>query len=897
MQRAINRSRSTESGDDLARRIQAASSGGSALDAATRERLQTGLNTDLSAVRVHTDNEADRLSESVEALAFTTGQDIFFRSGTYDPTSPQGLHLLAHEATHTLQQSAGPVAGTPAPGGVSISDPSDSFEQAAEQAANQVLSGTTSSAPRLAGSTQVQRQAALDEEEEEPLQTRRVNTSTAFIQREEIPEDEEMIQTRRVDAPMPSIQREEILDEEEMVQTYRDGASAAAIQREELAEEEMVQTRRAGTSMMSVQREPLPEEEEPIQTRRDDTASIAIQRDPDKSPEVSPAIRKRRERAKALGAADARQMLSAQLPAVLSILSESQIEQIQRIFDAKVINPGIETEYAKLQEGAHYMEGDPERFSFTIPEKQAKADAVMNDYVPIEERDRWIKLDASKLFDSDVFAPPTVNVADEMAFRDWMYQRIESGGIWLHASEEFQPHGLPTKSALWLSLGPGNDAIPTPNGVLNMKALLDCTPIGAKYYTMVWEGPSRTAVKKVSDRLFAEIQSAQQEHFEASQRRENAWFFVRWETEWFGGADYPSVSIWDDIFELYFQASDLEVKGHIEEAYKAYIEAAQGFEKAANRLYEFENRVQERLGSAVKWLNRAKIAGAIAATIATGGMAAEAGLGIAATGTAMAEGGALYGGFQEGMQQVSEMGHGQRQNLDFTAIGSRMVKEYVFGKVGASIGLRTSHYMAEAFGIGETTGLTRILGGGLTHALGDVIASPVITTMEIATNAITGGEVPEGPGAMLELYLERAKESAIAGGILGTAMSTASAVKAQEMTRVSELITERQTAWLDRVNQSAIKAWNEGGSWQADEAAVRNLTDQAANRLRRGALPDGTRAKLPREELNSMAEKLEHSIDKQIENAKNLTKVVKGPQGVKPAKGNQGAGIGWHQGW
>src|SRR5206468_69253 len=81
----------------------------------------------LSGVRVHTDGEADRLSRSVSAAAFTTGPNIFFRSGTYNPSSSKGLQLLAHEATHVIQQASGPVAGTPAPGGVSISNPGDSF--------------------------------------------------------------------------------------------------------------------------------------------------------------------------------------------------------------------------------------------------------------------------------------------------------------------------------------------------------------------------------------------------------------------------------------------------------------------------------------------------------------------------------------------------------------------------------------------------------------------------------------------------------------------------------------------------------------------------------------------------------------------------------------------------
>jgi hypothetical protein len=122
----------------IAQRIQATSGSGSKLDEGVQQHLEQHLGADLSNVRIHTDSEADRLSRSVNAVAFTTGQDIFFSSGSYNPTSTQGQHLIAHEVVHTVQQANGAVAGTPTAGGVSISNPSDSFEQEAEQVASQI---------------------------------------------------------------------------------------------------------------------------------------------------------------------------------------------------------------------------------------------------------------------------------------------------------------------------------------------------------------------------------------------------------------------------------------------------------------------------------------------------------------------------------------------------------------------------------------------------------------------------------------------------------------------------------------------------------------------------------------------------------------------------------------
>lgn len=79
---------------------------GNAIAPALRERLESGFGADFSPVRVHTDDESDRLNRHMQATAFTTGSDIFFRRGAYRPDEPSGQHLLAHELAHTLQQGS-----------------------------------------------------------------------------------------------------------------------------------------------------------------------------------------------------------------------------------------------------------------------------------------------------------------------------------------------------------------------------------------------------------------------------------------------------------------------------------------------------------------------------------------------------------------------------------------------------------------------------------------------------------------------------------------------------------------------------------------------------------------------------------------------------------------------
>lgn len=66
--------------------------------------MQARFRTDLSAVRVHTGPQAAQLARQMNALAFTVGQHIHFGEGRFRPETPEGMELLAHELTHTVQQ-------------------------------------------------------------------------------------------------------------------------------------------------------------------------------------------------------------------------------------------------------------------------------------------------------------------------------------------------------------------------------------------------------------------------------------------------------------------------------------------------------------------------------------------------------------------------------------------------------------------------------------------------------------------------------------------------------------------------------------------------------------------------------------------------------------------------
>src|SRR5256714_10777259 len=189
------------------------SGGGAPLDSDTKGFMESRLGADFGDVRVHTDAAASESARSVQAHAYTVGTDVVFQSGKYAPETDSAKRMLAHELTHVVQQRSGPVGGRPAEGGIKISHPAASFEQAAESSADRVMSaqpaGPAAASPAAAS---VQRQG---DEEEDALQG-------TFVQRQGDEEDDAVQGT--------FVQRE--ADEEE------DAAQGTFVQRQLDDEEE-----------------------------------------------------------------------------------------------------------------------------------------------------------------------------------------------------------------------------------------------------------------------------------------------------------------------------------------------------------------------------------------------------------------------------------------------------------------------------------------------------------------------------------------------------------------------------------------------------------------------------------------------------------------------------------
>jgi hypothetical protein len=103
----------SEVSTDLESAINSAKGSGQPLDKNLQQSMGQAIGADFSGVRIHTHARSDRLNRSIQAKAFTTGQDVFFRQGEYQPGNREGQELIAHELTHVVQQKGSAVQQKP----------------------------------------------------------------------------------------------------------------------------------------------------------------------------------------------------------------------------------------------------------------------------------------------------------------------------------------------------------------------------------------------------------------------------------------------------------------------------------------------------------------------------------------------------------------------------------------------------------------------------------------------------------------------------------------------------------------------------------------------------------------------------------------------------------------
>ena len=99
-----------EKGWTMDAKIDSMRDGGHPLPKAEREFFEPRFGRDFSRTRIHTDVNAAKSADVLNARAFTSGNDIVFNANEYTSGSLGSRRLLAHELTHVVQQnrSGGP---------------------------------------------------------------------------------------------------------------------------------------------------------------------------------------------------------------------------------------------------------------------------------------------------------------------------------------------------------------------------------------------------------------------------------------------------------------------------------------------------------------------------------------------------------------------------------------------------------------------------------------------------------------------------------------------------------------------------------------------------------------------------------------------------------------------
>ncbi|MDX1812802.1 MAG: DUF4157 domain-containing protein, partial [Gammaproteobacteria bacterium] len=118
--------------------IKHSSFNGSPISISTRTDLEKQFNADFTDVKIHTDEKHQQLAKSLNAKAFTSGNNIVFGKNQYAPESQSGKRLLAHELTHVVQQRNGQVSGKNIAPDVKLSQSDSAEEKQADQVAKSV---------------------------------------------------------------------------------------------------------------------------------------------------------------------------------------------------------------------------------------------------------------------------------------------------------------------------------------------------------------------------------------------------------------------------------------------------------------------------------------------------------------------------------------------------------------------------------------------------------------------------------------------------------------------------------------------------------------------------------------------------------------------------------------
>lgn len=327
-----------------------------------------------------------------------------------------------------------------------------------------------------------------------------------------------------------------------------------------------------------------------------------------------------RKRAIALKAADARALIKSTYPYVLDRMTPTQVQQVQKVLDAAVVNPAVEKEAKELDKKSIVAQSG--NLVSRNPDIVARANRVMQEAIVLAPSDKYVRLDYEKLLAPDAFQAKTDN-RDEVQYLAKIQQTLKTSGVYLEVGPKLlpAPNGGagqvidPRVFGTVLTLGIGGAVFRTKTGKLDREALLDNTTLGAGYYREVVQGGVVTTLEEAMRLLRNQISNGLNEHELLTIDRRKAGLVVRKTSDGLGGADFPSETIWDVPRQLVNQANATLADGKTAEAAKILLLAAYLTGFAAEALAKYTDAAYKGAGRAVKILAIVTFVGKIADSI------------------------------------------------------------------------------------------------------------------------------------------------------------------------------------------------------------------------------------------------------------------------------------------
>jgi hypothetical protein len=207
----------SEVDDETQASINSKRGSGQALDGGIAAKAGSAMDHDFSDVNVHTDSQSDQLNNQIGAKAFTTGNDIYFKEGAYDPNSGDGQRLISHELTHVVQQSGNT---SPGEGKMSVNDPNDQYEGEADSVAESVMNMSEQDVAQRQEEEMLQPKLQAEGEEEEMMmmQPKLQAQEEEEAQLQPVEEEEEELQPKLQMQDEEEAQLQPVEEEEESLQ-------------------------------------------------------------------------------------------------------------------------------------------------------------------------------------------------------------------------------------------------------------------------------------------------------------------------------------------------------------------------------------------------------------------------------------------------------------------------------------------------------------------------------------------------------------------------------------------------------------------------------------------------------------------------------------------------------